>query len=50
MKQHTSRLYVMSLALASGVSFDNAYGIDDLHVKATADLPQSSGRAGHCGE
>ena len=38
MKQKTSKLYVMTLGMASGVAFDNAYGIADLHSPADADL------------
>lgn len=38
MKQKTSKLYVMTLGMASGVAFDNAYGISDLHSPADADL------------
>jgi hypothetical protein len=40
MKQITSKLYVMTLGMASGVAFDSAYAISDLHSPADADLAQ----------
>jgi len=42
MKHKTSKLYVMTLGMASGVAFDNAYGISDLHSPADADLAKAA--------
>jgi hypothetical protein len=39
--KHTNRyVYVMTLGMASGVGFVNAYEIEDLNVRADADLPE----------
>jgi hypothetical protein len=39
--KHTNRyVYVMTLGAASGVDFVSAYEIEDLNVRADADLPE----------
>jgi len=40
MKNTNRYVYVMTLGMASGVGFVNAYEIEDLNVRADADLPE----------